>query len=238
MRGLFGEFLGTFILVFVGCGSVAWSILIQDLTLWQIAPIWGGGVCLAIIVSSPFSKAHLNPAVTIGFWLSADFERKNLLSYFTGQLLGAFVAAAALYLIFHSYIGFQTSGNARFLGEYYTESANFDIWAAMGVEAIGTFLLMFGIYLIIKIDVKRAKLIHPLLIGVLLAILIFFLAPYTQAGFNPARDFMPRLFSFFAGWDMAFSLNGIGWLLVYVLAPIFGASTAAVIYKRIVERRG
>jgi len=237
MRGLFGEFIGTFILVFVGCGSVAWTILIQELSLWQIATIWGAGVCLAIILSSPFSKAHLNPAVTIGFWLSADFKRKDILPYFTGQFLGAFMAALSLYLIFNSHIDTPTLSTAKFFGEYYTESASFDMWAATGVEAIGTFLLMFGIYMIIKIEVKRAKFIHPLLIGVLLSVLIFFLAPYTQAGFNPARDFMPRVFSYFAGWDMAFATNGIGWLIVYILGPIVGAGAAAVLYRMIVERR-
>jgi glycerol uptake facilitator len=237
MRGLFGEFIGTFILVFVGCGSVAWSILIQELTLWQIAPIWGAGVCLAIILSSPFSKAHLNPAVTIGFWFSADFKRKDIVPYITGQLLGAFVAAFALYLIFNSHVDTPTLNTAKFFGEYYTESATFDMRAATGVEAIGTFLLMFGIYMIIKIDVKNSKFIHPLLIGVLLSVLIFFLAPYTQAGFNPARDFMPRVFSYFAGWDMAFSTNGIGWLIVYIIGPIVGAGAAAVLYRTIVERK-
>ena len=237
-RALFGEFLGTFILVFIGCGSVAWSILIQELTLWQIAPIWGVGVCLAIILSAPFSKAHLNPAVTLGFWISADFKAKDILPYFAGQLLGAFVAATALYAIFQSHITIPTSDNARFFGEYYSETENFDIWAATGVETIGTFLLMFGIYMIIRIDVKRAKFIHPLLIGVLLSVLIFWLAPYTQAGFNPARDFIPRLFSYFAGWDMAFSTNGLGWLVVYILGPIIGAGAAAVLYRMIVERRG
>ncbi|OIQ29791.1 MAG: hypothetical protein BM555_05605 [Crocinitomix sp. MedPE-SWsnd] len=236
-RALFGEFLGTFILVFVGCGSVAWSLFIDPLLLWQIALIWGFGVCLAIILSSPFSKAHLNPAVTIGFWMSADFKRKDILPYIIGQLSGAFLAAASLFLIFHSYAQFQTSANARYLGEYYTETSNFDIWAATGVEAIGTFCLMFGIYLIIKIETKRAKLIHPLLIGVLLSVLIFWLAPYTQAGFNPARDFMPRLLSYFAGWDMAFSFNGLGWLVVYILGPIVGAGAAAVLYRMIIERR-
>ena len=151
-------------------------------------------------------------------------------------MLGSFTAALSLYIIFASYITAPSIETARFFGEYFIETESFNIWSAMGVEAIGTFLLMFGIYLILKINIKQSKFVHPILIGFLLSILIFFLAPYTQAGFNPARDFMPRLLSYFSGWDMAFSANGIGWLTVYIVSPIVGSVSAALLYIRLLGK--
>ena len=231
-KGFLGELIGTFVLVFIGCGSVGYSLFISPLDLWQIALIWGVGVTLAIWSALPFSHAHLNPAVSIGFLISRTLKRREFLPYLTGQFAGAMLAAVVLYLIFIGNIENLDLNSAMMFGEYYPNPGNASLhelstFSAFSLECLGTFALMFGILKIIKMKFEKAKLIHPLLIGLLLSILIFCIAPYTQAGFNPARDFGPRLISYLAGWDMAFSYNGLGWFNVYVFGPILGAVMAA-----------
>lgn len=237
-RSIIGEFIGTFILVFIGCGSVGYSILVSPLDLWQIAAIWGLGVALAIFASSPLSRAHLNPAVTVGFVLNGQLTKRLILPYMLGQFSGAFTAASVLYLLFKHLILVQNVETAMMFGEYYPNPGNPDLeelnmFSASCIEGGGTFLLMFGIFAIIHLKLKKGAILNPLLIGILLSILIYLFAPFTQAGFNPARDFSPRLFSYFLGWNEAFSFNDIGWLVVYIISPVIGATLASILARKI-----
>lgn len=242
MRGFFGELIGTFVLVFIGCGSVGWTIFISPLDLWQISIIWGTGVALAIYSSMAFSDAHLNPAVTFGFLLKKELKSKQLIPYLGGQFAGAFIAAALLYMCFRSYIRIKDIHSAMMFGEYFPNPGNpslknLNVSEAFAFEAFGTFLLMFGILIIVGLKLKNAKIINPILIGILLATLIFFIAPYTQAGFNPARDFSPRLLSTLFGWDVEITFSGMGWWFVYIVAPMTGAIVAVVINSLIKKGR-
>ncbi|MCB9225369.1 MAG: MIP/aquaporin family protein [Crocinitomicaceae bacterium] len=236
MRSFFGELIGTFILVLFGCGVVGWSLFIQPLDLIQISIVWGLTVILAIFCSAPYSRAHLNPAVSIAFLIDKAIPKKELLPHLFGQFVGGLMAAYVLYLLFKEYLDLDSVNSAMMFGEYFPNPGNKSLTVlghlnAFGAEFTGTFLLMFGILLIIKYKGVGAKLLNPILIGVLLTLLIYFFAPYTQAGFNPFRDFAPRLLSYLMGWDKAFSYNGWGWLTVYMIAPILGAISAALLDK-------
>jgi glycerol uptake facilitator protein len=100
-----GELIGTFILVFFGCGSIAVTILFSSHSgLFQIAAIWGISVALAIYATRHISCAHLNPAVSIAMVVSDRMTARKLPSYLLGQFTGAFFAAAMLYLLFSSSI--------------------------------------------------------------------------------------------------------------------------------------
>lgn len=236
MKGFLGELVGTFVLVFIGCGSVGWAIFIDPLVLWQIAIIWGVGVALAIYSSMALSHAHLNPAVSLGFLFNKELKLNQLPAYLSGQFAGAFIAALALYFCFESYFVTKDIQSAMMFGEYFPNPGNHNLKVlslaeAFAFEALGTFLLMFGILLIVGLKLKYKKILNPLLIGVLLAVLIYFIAPYTQAGFNPARDFSPRLLSTLFGWDVNITFSGMGWLIVYMLAPITGALIAVVLHS-------
>ena len=236
LKPLLGEFLGTFILVLFGCGSIGYSLFIQPLSLLQISIVWGLAVIIAIFASSKLSKAHLNPAVSLGFLISKDLERNQILSYLLGQFIGAFAAAGCLYLFFQSNFGEHSLMTAQMFGEYYPNPSNNNLqelstpMAAL-VEGGGTFVLMAGILLI----VRKTRLLNPVLIGVLLSTLIYFLSPFTQAGFNPARDLAPRIFSQLNGWEMAFTYNGVGWMIVYVIAPLIGAAIAAILIRKFIS---
>jgi glycerol uptake facilitator protein len=246
-----GEFIGTFILVFFGCGAVAVSILFQSYSgLFQIAMIWGIAVSLAIYASRGLSCAHLNPAVSIAFVLAGRMSCRKIPVYLGAQFLAAFLAAAMIYALFgHVIVGQEAAQQivrgtpesirfARMFGEYFYQPAGNALHVPYGVaflaEAFGTFLLMTFIFALTEgCNVGRPhEQLAPVFIGAAVAIIICIIAPLTQAGLNPARDFGPRLFAYFAGWGKA-SIPGPdnGFLGVYILGPIIGAVAATAFFK-------
>ena len=96
-----GEFLGTFLLVLFGCGSVATAVALEaQVGLFQVAIVWGFGLSIAIALTGPLSGAHLNPAITIAMMAFRSFSPSRALAYIGVQLLGAFSAAALIYLVY------------------------------------------------------------------------------------------------------------------------------------------
>lgn len=236
IRHIFGEVTGTSILVFWGCGSVAYNNLISPLSLPIIAIIWGLAVAAAIFISRKWSHAHLNPAVSLGFLVGGELSHKSFLAHIFGQMIGAAVAAVLLFIIFKPLLVSGSIQEAMIFGEYYPNPGSgitkLSTPLAAIFEGFGTFLLMMGVLGIIRIKQRNFQ---PILIGVLLAILIILIAPYTQAGFNPARDAMPRLISYLAGYDMAYSYNGWGNIIVYICSPLIGAASAILVFKQIIR---
>ncbi|MCX5715933.1 MAG: aquaporin [Candidatus Omnitrophica bacterium] len=219
IRNCTGEAFGTFILVLFGCSSVAVSVLFKaHVGLFQIAAVWGLGVTLAIYATRHLSCAHLNPAVSIAMAISGRMPTKKLPLYIIGQLLGAFLAGFFVYLLFSGAIAhFEAVNNiirgqpnsvvtAMMFGEYFPppSSLTYTISApnAFFAEALGTFLLVIMIFLLTEgCNVGRpGDSFAPILIGATITAIICIIAPLTQAGLNPARDFGPRLFAFLAGW--------------------------------------
>ncbi|MBK1834841.1 MIP/aquaporin family protein [Roseibacillus ishigakijimensis] len=239
-----GEVLGTFLLVFFGCGAVAGSVIFDSFgDLFAIAIIWGLGLMIAILLAAPLSGAHLNPAISLAFCCAGELDKKHLPLYLAGQFLGAFLAATVLYLLIHeplaSYenrIGIQRSEQgseqtARIFGEFHSPSISTQTAAL--AEFLGTGLLAFVIFLLTD---KRRPPFPPwflsLAIGMTLTVLISLFAPFSMAGFNPARDLAPRFFSSLAGWGrLPFQVNGASWWLVYLLAPCLGAIGGGLLAK-------
>lgn len=258
LRIFWGEFLGTFLLVFFGCGSVASAVLTgAQVGIFQVAIVWGIGIALAIYLTSALSGAHLNPAVTIAlaYWKKKNWSDVPL--YLTSQMIGAFCAAAVLYLIFASPLAayesktgiqrgsIESAATAMIFGEFYPnpsgkplEQAPFKISTAQAflIEMIGTFLLVTLIFgLTDEKNNARPQETTPLLIGLTVTLLISLLGPLTMACFNPARDLGPRIFSLLAGWGtIPFTANGIGWWFVYLLGPIVGGLIGGGFYQKIV----
>ncbi|UCD16156.1 MAG: aquaporin family protein [Candidatus Omnitrophota bacterium] len=253
---LAGELLGTFILVFFGCGSVAVTILFSSLMgLFQVAIVWGVGVTLAIYATRHLSCAHINPAVSLAMVIAGRMPLKKLGTYWAGQFLGAFLAAAALYAVFSSSIvQYETLNGivrgspesvrtARMFGEFYLNSQSGDsisitAFGAFLAEAIGTFLLVFLIFSLTEgCNVGRPdRSLAPLFIGLTVTAIICIIAPLTQAGINPARDLSARMFAYLAGWrNAAFPDKQFGFLTVYVLGPFVGGSVAALLFTKIIQ---
>jgi len=248
-----GEFLGTAMLVFFGCGAVIVSVLFGALGLWQIAMIWGAAVALAIYATRHLSCAHLNPAVSLAMAASGRMSVSLLPAYLSGQFIGALLAAALLYLLFADSIAHfellhgivrgspQSVQTAMMFGEFFPNPGAGNVVMvtasnAFAAEALGTFALVFMIFNLTEgCNLGRPdNALAPVFIGATLAIIIAVIAPLTQAGLNPARDLSPRLFSMMAGWGQA-ALPGPSLLAVYVLGPVSGGLLAGWLFTRIVE---
>jgi len=251
-----GEFIGTFLLVLFGCGSVAVTILFSaHVGLFQVALIWGLGVTVSIYATRHLSCAHLNPAVSIAMVLGRRMSLSKLPVYIAAQFIGAFAAAAVLYLLLSDSITQYESMNgilrgspasvktAMMFGEFYPNpgaglAAVVTPFTAFLAEAVGTFVLVSLIFSLTEgCNLGRPDdALAPFFIGLTVAIIISIIAPLTQAGLNPARDLSPRLFSMIVGWGRsALPDRNFGFLTIYCLGPIVGASLASVVFTRVIE---
>lgn len=251
-----GEFFGTFLLVFFGCGSVCAAVLTgAQVGVFQVAIVWGIAIATAIYLTSALSGAHLNPAVTLSLAVWSDFPKSRVLPYIAAQLLGAFVASAVLYFLFGGALaGFEranhlvrgqpgSEASAMVFGEFFPSPGGHPLTdkaralvspaAAFGAETIGTAILLLVIFCVTDERNKaRPQALTAATIGLTVTLLISLFGPLTMACFNPARDFAPRVFSSVAGWGaVPFAVNGSGWLTVYILAPLLGGLAGGAIYR-------
>lgn len=263
-RALAGEVLGTYLLVLFGTGSVASAVLSgAQVGLWQVAAVWGFGVTLAIYVSAGLSGAHLNPAVSLAMALlrPGDFPATRLLPYVVGQLAGAVLAGATVAALFGPLLRrFEAAReivrgapgselSAMVFGEYFPNPAMFGTdaaaralvspWQAALVEGLGTAVLVLVIFALTSprnTDKPGANL-APFFIGFTVAVLISLFAPLTQAGWNPARDFGPRLVAFVLGWGRVAIPGPEGGFWVYIVGPLVGGPLGGLVWHLTAERR-
>jgi glycerol uptake facilitator protein len=251
-----GEFFGTFLLVFFGCGSVCAAVTTgAQVGVFQVAIVWGLGIATAIYLTGALSGAHLNPAVTLSMAVWSDFPKARVLPYVVTQLLGAFVASAVLYFVFGDALTAYEKANgitrgtpgseatAMVFGEFFpspggkplTDEARtrMSATAAFGAEVIGTAVLLLVIFCVTDERNKaRPQILTAAAIGLTVTLLISLLGPLTMACFNPARDLAPRLFSSLAGWGgVPFQANGHGWWMVYIIAPLLGGLLGGGLYR-------
>jgi glycerol uptake facilitator protein len=242
------------LLVLFGCGSVAVSVLFNAHSgLFQVALIWGMGVSLAIYATRHLCCAHLNPSVTVAMVATKRMSLKKLPVYLIAQFVEAFFAGLVLYALFNpSIVAFEATHRivrgtpdsmnvAKMFGEYYQlpgSPAVVSMPLAMGAEAIGTFLLVLMIFSLTEgCNLGRPDdRLAPLFIGLSVSSAICLIAPLTQAGLNPARDFGPRVVAWIFGWGpAAFPDRHGGFFFVYILAPVIGALVAGLLFTRILE---
>ena len=257
-RRCVAEVIGTWLMVFAGTAVVAAAVLAGAQTgLWQVAVAWALGVALAIYLTAAASGAHLNPAVSLAFAIfrPRDFPKRFLLPYWLSQLLGATLAGVSVLTLYGSFIrrfeeqqgvtrgepGSQLS--AMMFGEYFpnpgaagTGEAAMSLVSplgAMAVEAVGTGILVLVIFALVdrRNSALPVKHLAPVFIGLTVALLISMLAPLTQGGWNPARDFGPRLVAFFAGWGEMAIPGPSGGFWAYIAGPLIGGPLGASVYE-------
>ena len=252
---LLGEFMGTFILTFLGTASVAVAILFGEYgSIFQIGIVWGLAVTLAIYLTRHICPAHLNPAVSVAMVVARRMPCHKLLPYILTQLLGAVTAGLMLYALFSPSIQAYETANgivrgsaasidtARMFGEFYPNPGDamsaVSLPLAMLAEGFGTFLLVVFIFALTE-DCNAGRpssTLQPLFIGLTVSSIIFFVAPLTQAGLNPARDFGPRIVAYLMGWGSAALPDAVGgWFWVYILAPVLGAVAASIFFCHLLE---
>ena len=249
-----GEALGTFAMVLFGCGSVSVSVLFNAYqSIMQIALAWGIGVTLAIYLTRHLSSAHLNPAVSLAMVISKRMPARKLPIYISAQFLGAFMAGMAIYILFSpSITAFESAHKiirgtaesvqtAKMFGEYYAIPGTMSVVSlplAIGAEAFGTFLLLIMIFALTEgCNLGRPyEAMSPMFIGLTVSSIICLIAPLTQAGLNPARDFGPRLVTWIMGWGSAsFPDRSGGFFLVYIFGPLLGGVVASLFFVHVLE---
>jgi glycerol uptake facilitator protein len=251
-----GEFFGTFLLVFFGCGSICAAVATgAQVGIFQVAIVWGIGIATAIYLTGSLSSAHLNPAVTIASAAWSRFPLRLVIPYIVVQMVGAFAAAALLYSIFGGAIAAYeakhgivrgaegSEATAMVFGEYFPNPGGKALTdetrgtmtpgRAFGAEVAGTAILLLVIFCATdERNATRPQILTAATIGLTITLLISLLGPLTMACFNPARDLAPRVFSSLAGWrSVPFTTNGFGWLTVYIIAPIVGGLLGGGIYR-------
>jgi glycerol uptake facilitator protein len=269
------EAVGTFLLVFFGCGSVHAAVLMGAQSgVWQVAVVWGVAIMVAIYAIGAISGAHINPAITVALAVWGRFPPGLVLAYVLGQLAGAVVAAALLFVLFQPFLGAReqqrgvergrpgSEVTAMCYGEYFPSpggvSADNSLTTAEAVvrelekqreqfgagpaflaELVGTLLLALVVFALSddRNFAAPAARLGPVFIGLTVAILISVLAPLTQACFNPARDFGPRLVAWAVGWGEV-ALPGPrppSFFTVYILAPVLGAVAGGGLYAAVLR---
>lgn len=209
-RAALAEAIGTFVLVFAGCGG----IMVAERFPGSVAPgaipvVFGLAVMAMIYAVGHISGAHFNPAVTLAFSAVGRFPKRDVLPYWASQCLGACAASGALALLLPAGIGYGATLPAV------------PVLAALGWELILTFVLMFVI-LAVATDTRAHGPIAGVAIGAAVCLDAFVGGPVTGASMNPARSLAPALFQ-----------GTLTSLWIYVAGPILGAVLAAVAYEKV-----
>ena len=254
---LAGEFSGTFILVFFGVGAVNAAVVSgAQVGLWQVAIVWAVGVALGIYASASLSGGHINPAITAVAAIYDRFPWGRVGPYWLAQVFGAACASLVLYGLFADAIieferqrGLLRGGpgselSAMVFGEYFPNPAIYgtaeEAWRVVSLksafiaEMVGTAMLAFlvGTVTSDRNPAKPSPALAAVVIGLGVAAIISVVAPLTQAALNPARDFGPRLVSFFLGWgEIAIPGPRGGWFIVYIVAPVVGAVIGGGLFR-------
>jgi glycerol uptake facilitator protein len=243
MNPYLAEFIGTTILVIFGNGVVANVVLARtkgNNSGWIVITAgWALGVFVGVFCSQPFSGAHLNPAVTLAMAAAGKLAASKVVGYILAQMLGGVVGGALVFLFYREH--FKASEDAGGKLACFCTAPNIrSIPQAFFCEALGTFLLIFPIFLMTDVTVKLPLAVdtpHPVTVGlgtlgaVPVGLLVFAiglsLGGTTGYAINPARDLGPRLAHAFlpipgkrdSDWSYAW---------VPVVAPLVGGLLAAL----------
>ena len=207
---LVAEFVGTFTLVFAGCGAVVADAHTGGaVTHVGIALTFGLAVCVMIYATGHLSGAHFNPAVSVGFAAAGRFPWREVPAYIASQCLAAIVAIGMLRLV---------TGEAEHLG---ATVASVGTGQALAMEVVLSFFLMFVISAVAT-DHRAEGTMAGVAIGGTVALCALFGGPFTGASMNPARTLGPALFT-----------ANLGVLWLYVVGPVVGAVLASLTYRAI-----
>ena len=253
MKEFIGEVFGTFILILLGDGVVANVGLAPRLAgnayNWNTITIgWAFAVIVAVYVSGGVSGAHINPAVTLAMAFKRDFPWKKVLPYILAQMLGAFLGAAAVYLVYRD--GLVAAGmpnvwstgpgsvfqESFFQAQQGTSTGGYSMLTAIIAEFFGTMVLLWGV--LASGDAKNMGLKNNMgafLVGFTVLAVGLSLGGPSGYSINPARDLGPRLFGALAGTKGLF--EGLYWLIPPVLIPAIAGPIGFVLYDWFVSKQ-
>ena len=231
---IFGaEVIGTALLILLGNGVVACVLLAQSKGQnagWVVITFgWGLAVMTGAFAVGQFSGAHLNPAVTIGFWVAGTTDGSDVPAYLAGEFVGAFIGATLVWLAYLDHWK-ETEDPGLKLACFSTAPAIRNPVANVITEVIGTFVLVFGILAFFDNVATAETGLGPLIVGLLVVGIGMSLGGPTGYAINPARDLGPRIMhAILPIPGKGDSDWGYAW--VPVVAPIVGGILAALAYK-------
>lgn len=214
------EFIGTFWLVFGGCGSVVFAAAFPRLGIGfaGVALAFGFTLLTMAYTIGPISGCHINPAVSIGLWMARRFPGRDLLPYIAAQVLGAICASGVLYVIASGKPGF-VAGQFAANGFGALSPGGYGLGSVMLTEAV---LTGFFVLVILGATDKRAPVgFAGLAIGICLTLIHLIAIPIDNTSVNPARSTGPALFA---------GVAEIQQLWVFWVMPIVGAVVAGALY--------
>lgn len=217
---LMAEAIGTFWLVFGGCGSAVLAAAFPQVGIGLLGVSFAFGLTVLTMAYAigHISGCHLNPAVSVGLMVGKRFPATDLPGYIVAQVLGAIIGAGTLYLIASGKAGFELGGFAsNGYGEH--SPGSYSLMAAFIAEVVLTF--MFLIIILGATDSRAPQGFAPIAIGLGLTLIHLIGIPVTNLSVNPARSTGPAIFV--GGWALA-------QLWLFWVAPIVGAALAGVVY--------
>ena len=218
-RGL-AELIGTFWLVFGGCGSAVLAAAFPDVGIGLLGVSLAFGLTVLTMAYSigHISGCHLNPAVTIGLWAGGRFPAKDIALYVAAQVVGAVIAALLLYFIASGAPEYAGGLASNGFGEH--SPGNFSFAAGMTIEVVLTF--MFLLVIMGSTDTRAPAGFAPIAIGLGLTLIHLISIPVTNTSVNPARSTGPAVI------EGGIALIQLVW---FWIAPIVGGVLGGLVYR-------
>ncbi|MBY5327556.1 aquaporin Z [Rhizobium leguminosarum] len=220
-KSLVAEFLGTFWLVFGGCGSAVLAAAYPELGIGFVGVAFAFGLTVLTMAYAVggISGGHFNPAVSLGLTVAGRFPAARLVPYIVVQVVGAIAAAALLYLIASGKAGFELGGfAANGYGEH--SPGGYSLLSALLIEVL---LTMFFLIIILGSTSSRVPAgFAPLAIGLGLTLIHLVAIPVTNTSVNPARSTGQALFV--GGWALQ-------QLWLFWIAPLAGGALGGLVWK-------
>lgn len=235
MQIFLAELLGTFLLILLGNGVTACAILPKSKGEnggWIVITLgWGLAVAFAIFFTGWISGAHINPAVTLAYFVMGKVGFQEMVYYFLGQFSGALIGAYAVFLFYKDHF-YSDKDPAYKLLSFATLPAIDSKWRNLFAEALATFVLMIGLF---SLDDPRNQIpyaFHAILVGALVVAIGLSLGGVTGYAINPFRDLAPRIVHELVYYPNK-SSSEWNYAWVPVVGPFLGAVIAALFYQMV-----
>ncbi|HEU4624535.1 MAG TPA: aquaporin Z [Steroidobacteraceae bacterium] len=225
MRAYLAELVGTFVLVFGGCGS---AVLAGDsIGSLGVAIAFGLSLLTMFYAIGPISGCHVNPAVTAGFLVAGRMDASEAAGYVIAQVMGGIIGAGAvLFIAWGSPMGYDAATQGLAANGYGVHSpAGYDMIAALLTEVILTFVMVFTVLTVTTASTPPQ--LAGVAIGFALALIHLVGIPVTNTSVNPARSIGPAVFV--GGWALE-------QLWLFLVAPLIGSVCAALLYQLVYPR--
>lgn len=237
MTVFISEFIGTLILILLGNGVIANVLLSQskgEKGGWIVITAgWGFAVAVAVYLVGWISGGHLNPAITLGFYLAGKTALYQIPQYWAGQMLGSMVGSLLVWLSYYPHWRITIDSKHKLLCFCTQPAIRAPLWN-FAIEVIATAVLLIGVLGIFNTHNGIGSGVGPYAVGILIFSIGLSLGGPTGFAINPARDLGPRIMH---AW-LPISGKGTsdwGYAWIPVIAPLIGSIVGTWIYQEFIR---